>query len=125
MEYLSPKPNKYDFAKALRKNMTAQEKLLWEVLRNRRVAGLKFRRQVAIGDYIVDFLCVKQKLIIEVDGGIHDQQKEYDAMRQTLMEGNHYQFLRFTNQEIDCDMAGVIRKIQAFKAPLLSPGEST
>jgi very-short-patch-repair endonuclease len=120
MENLSEKPSKHDFAKALRKNMTPQEKLLWEAVRNRKIAGLKFRRQVAIGNYIVDFLCVKEKLIIEVDGGIHHEQKEYDAMRQELLEMDHYQFLRFTNEEIDFDLEKVIRKIIQYKNPLSS-----
>ncbi len=118
MEYLSPKPSKYDFAKALRKNMTPQEKRLWEAVRNRKVGGLKFRRQVAISNYIVDFLCVQQKLIIEVDGGIHDEQKEYDAMRQELLEMDHYKFLRFTNEEIDLHLEKVIKKIIQHKNPL-------
>lgn len=103
--------HKQSFAKALRKRMTSQKKILWEALRRKNLEGLKFRRQVAIGSYVVDFLCARFRLIIEIDGGIHYTQKEYDEMRQQLLELDKYKILRFSNDEVDNDLATVLNTI--------------
>ena len=68
-------------ARELRHNATEAEQLLWECLRSRRLAGFKFRRQTPIGRYIVDFCCVEARLIVELDGGQHQDQQGYDAAR--------------------------------------------
>lgn len=65
-------------AKNLRKSQTDAEKLLWQKLRNRQLADAKFKRQYVFGRYIVDFVCLEQNLIVEVDGGQHSEQKDYD-----------------------------------------------
>lgn len=98
-------PDRYqllkEFAKENRNNMTEAERLLWNYLKVRR-NGVSFRRQHIIGDYICDFVCLKKKLIIEVDGGYHNelQQMEDDALRQNWLERQGYEVVRFTNEEI-------------------------
>ena len=89
-----------ELARALRKNQTDAEKLLWYRLRNRQLAGCKFRRQQIIGPYITDFLCLEPKLIIELDGGQHSEQKEQDEQRTRFLESMGYQVLRFWNNEV-------------------------
>ena len=83
-----------------RKQPTAAEAALWDLLRGRRSLDLKFRRQHAIGPYIVDFYCAAAQLVIEVDGPIHDQQREDDADRTALLEANGLRVLRYKNEEV-------------------------
>ena len=87
-------------ARTLRKNMTDAEKLLWQFLRDRQLGGYKFRRQHHIGPFIVDFVCLKKKLIIEVDGGQHRKQLESDANRSDYLKERGYRVLRFWNNEV-------------------------
>lgn len=88
-------------AHELRKNMTSAEKKLWNVLCAKQLDGYYFRRQHAVGSYIVDFFCAKVKLIIEVDGGSHLEQVEYDKERTCwLEEEKGYRVIRFTNDDI-------------------------
>ena len=87
-------------ARELRQKQTDAERLLWKHLRNRQVAGYKFRRQEVIKPYIVDFVCFDAKLIIEVDGGQHGDQIEYDEARTTYLETRGYRVLRFWNNEV-------------------------
>lgn len=87
-------------AKALRKNSTDIEKILWQKLRNRQLNGYKFKRQVPIGSYIVDFVCTAAKLIIEVDGGQHSEQIDYDAKRTKFLESKNFTVVRFWNNEV-------------------------
>ena len=96
-------------AKVLRKNMTAQEKILWNLLRNNKFYGLKFRRQVPIGNYVVDFVCEIHNLIIELDGGQHNKSDniDYDKKRTKFLESKGYTVLRFWNNEIDNNIDGV------------------
>lgn len=100
-------------AKELRKNQTEQEKRLWHELRNRRFFNLKFKRQVPIGNYIVDFLCVEKMLIIELDGGQHnfDKNVSYDNQRTMFLEGLGYKVLRFWNNDINENLEGVLQQI--------------
>lgn len=87
-------------ARQMRHEPTPAENALWQRIRNRRVAGAKFRRQYAIERFIVDFVCLEHRLIIEVDGSIHEQQQEYDAVRQAFLEAQGFRVLRFTNGEV-------------------------
>jgi 5-methyltetrahydrofolate--homocysteine methyltransferase len=89
-------------ARHMRHQPTRAEDVLWQWLRNRRVGGAKFRRQHTIKKFIVDFVCIEQHLIIEVDGSIHEQpeQAEYDQQRQALLESYGFRVLRFTNAEV-------------------------
>ncbi|HEY9867286.1 MAG TPA: DUF559 domain-containing protein, partial [Candidatus Obscuribacterales bacterium] len=83
-------------ARRLRRELTPAESILWEALRGRQLDGLKFRCQHPVGKFILDFYCPSVKLVIEVDGGIHDQQQEYDQARTEKLEAFGYRVLRFT-----------------------------
>ena len=89
-------------AKTLRVNATDAERILWSVLRGRRLAALRFRRQQPIGPYVVDFFCPSAKLIVELDGGQHgaDQNIAYDENRTRFLEAKGYRVLRFWNAEV-------------------------
>ncbi len=99
-------------ARELRREMTPAERKLWQRICDRQLDGAYFRKQHAVGEYIVDFLCAKSKLVLELDGDTHAEQVEYDAKRtQWLNEQKHYRVIRFTNHEIHHDMDGVLGKI--------------
>ena len=82
--------NQKDFARRLRSNLTGAEKKLWRILRLRQLNGVKFRRQQPIGDYIVDFVSFEARLIIEVDGGQHAEDEEYDQQRTDWLESESF-----------------------------------
>lgn len=107
----------------LRNNMTKAEIILWSRLRMRQVAGLKFRRQQPIFDYIVDFYCHEIKLVIEVDGEIHTlpEQRKSDMLRNKILTINGYNVIHFSNHEIETNLDSVIKKIKSIIACLLSP----
>jgi len=110
-------PDRYgllrDFARQNRREMTESETVLWNALRNE-FRGIKFRRQHPIGDYIADFLCLKAKLVIEVDGGYHDkpQQQLEDQWRTEFLQSKGYRVIRFTNEEVSSQLKGVISRIK-------------
>src|SRR5258708_9787762 len=85
-------------ARALRSNPTSTEKLLWSRLRQRKLGGLKFRRQTPMGPYVLDFLCLRYRLIVEADGPFHDPER--DAVRDAWLKAKGFRVLRFSNQEI-------------------------
>ena len=99
-------------ARHMRHSPTPWENRLWQVLRNRNLCGLKFRRQVPFGHYIVDFCCPEIKLVIEVDGGGHLDQQDYDLQRTIWITEQGFQVLRFTNEEIDHNINAVIETIK-------------
>ncbi|MCH7634437.1 MAG: endonuclease domain-containing protein [Proteobacteria bacterium] len=99
-------------ARELRKNPTNAEQALWKHLRMRQIGGYKFRRQQPIGPYIVDFVSFERKVIIEVDGGQHSQQTEYDAERTAWLNAQGYRVLRFWNNQI-------LEEVEAVKAGIL------
>ena len=99
-------------ARALRKNQTDAEKLLWYRLRNRQLADCKFRRQQVIGPYIADFLCLEPKLIIELDGGQHATQQDQDEQRTRFLESLGYRVLRFWNHDVIRDIESVLDAIR-------------
>ena len=88
------------FVRKLRTSQTQAEEVLWERLRRKQVAGVRFRRQHAIGPFVVDFYCGKAKLIVELDGPIHLTQVERDRERQAYLEGLGFVVIRFTNDEV-------------------------
>jgi very-short-patch-repair endonuclease len=98
-------------AKQLRKNLTPAEQQLWQALRGGELAGLKFRRQHPVGNFILDFYCAAHKLVIEVDGGIHETQIEYDAARTTEIESYGYTIVRFTNEVVLHQLETVLAEI--------------
>ena len=91
-----------DLAKEFRKRSTPAEALLWEALRDKQLDGVKFYRQRPFTRYILDFYAPAVKLVIEIDGGIHETrgQKEYDKIRTDFLEANELTVIRFTNEEI-------------------------
>jgi very-short-patch-repair endonuclease len=109
----------------LRNTMTKVEIILWSRLRMRQVEGLKFRRQQPIFDFIVDFYCHEIKLIIEVDGEIHNlpEQRKYDIYRNNILTINGYNVLHFTNHEIETDVNSVIAEIKTIINSILSPSQ--
>ena len=106
MEYNS---ENLDYAKTMRSNMTKEEVKLWNILRSKKFHNFKFRRQHLIGNYIVDFVCLKQKLIIELDGGQHNQSADisYDANRTSYLKSKGFRVIRFWNNEVWNDIEGV------------------
>ncbi len=98
-------------ARDMRHEATCAEDVLWERLRNRRLCGIKFRRQHAIGRFIVDFYCAEARLVIEVDGGIHDYTVEDDAVRQEYLESLGLSVCRFTNAEVVLQTDVVVARI--------------
>ena len=116
-----PTASKLPFARMLRQQMTTAETILWRALRGSRFEGNKFRRQVPVGKYIADFLCVEEKLIVELDGAPHDalEQKVHDARRTIWLRSQGYRVLRIHNDVVigGCDIAlGLIRDALDAKA---------
>ena len=101
-------------AKAHRLSMTEAEKVLWNKLKDRST-GICFRRQHIIGDYIVDFVCLRSKLVIEVDGGYHftPEQQTEDEIRTAYLQRTGFQVLRFTNEEVFLNIENVINEIKS------------
>ena len=98
-------------ARRMRKNLTDAEKKLWRYLRLKNIEGSKFRRQHPIGKYIVDFVCLEMRLIVEVDGGQHGEQIAYDNERTQWLESEGYRVLRFWNNEVLEDVEVVAEEI--------------
>jgi very-short-patch-repair endonuclease len=110
-------------ARQLRKDPTDAEKLLWQKLRFWQVAGCKFRRQQSLGRYIVDFVCLQKRLIIEVDGGQHAERGDYDKERDGWLRNQKFVVLRFWNNEVLKNIDGVMDVIvkNLESTPYLSP----
>ena len=109
------------FKKSLRKNSTDAEIRIWCYLKNRQFYRLKFRRQVSIEPYIVDFICFEKKVIIELDGGQHAENVEYDLARTKFLERKGYKVLRFWNNEVLENTYGVLTFIANELAVTPSP----
>lgn len=108
-KYSSPKI--YEFAKDLRQNSTEAEKLLWEKIRNKKLSGLKFRRQHPLDNYIADFYCHEKKLAIELDGEIHNNEetRAMDENRTFMLNELNITVMRFGNEEVINDVRAVIK----------------
>ena len=98
-------------AKERRGSPTPAEHKLWQRLRANRLQGFHFRRQQVIEPYIVDFYCHKAQLVIEVDGGIHLEQEDYDRQREVDLQGRGLRVIRFTNREVMNDLDTVLAEI--------------
>lgn len=99
-------------ARSLRTNATDAERRLWRALRRRQLEGHRFRRQHPIGPYIVDFVCLSAKLVVEVDGGQHAQTEERDAARTAWLESRGYRVLRFWDNEVLSNIDGVVQMVR-------------
>ena len=95
----------------LRKNLTDAEQKLWQKLRNKQIDGNKFRRQFILGNYIVDFICLDKRLIIEVDGGQHMDNAGYDSQRGEWLSKQNFKVLRFWNNQVLNEMDSVLEVI--------------
>ena len=100
------------FVREMRKNSTPAEDILWQEVRGKKILGLKFRRQHAIEDYIVDFVNLEYGLVIEVDGSVHSQQQEYDQYRTEFLEYHGFTVIRFSNDEVENNIVSVINTIK-------------
>jgi very-short-patch-repair endonuclease len=102
-----------DRPKQLRKSSTEAEKRLWKLLRAKQLAGYKFRRQEPIGPYIVDFVCFRPRLVIELDGGQHDAttQRAHDERRTAWLRSQSFNVIRFWNNQLLENEAGVLHEI--------------
>ena len=98
-------------ARALRRQMTDAEKLMWSKLRGRRFDGVKFKRQKPIAGYIVDFVALDLKVIIEIDGGQHAERIEADAARTRVLEEAGYHVVRFWNHDVLGNIEGVLEAL--------------
>ena len=100
-------------ARELREEQTSAERILWERLRNRRFLGLKFRRQFPVESFIADFYCHEERLVLEVDGSVHEepQQKAHDENRDIALRVRGFKVLRITNEEVCQSMDAVLRSI--------------
>jgi very-short-patch-repair endonuclease len=113
----------FEFSKVLRKTQTEAEDMVWQSLRNRKILGCKFRRQHPIGKYIADFYCYEAKLVIEIDGGIHNrpQNKQYDENRSYELEELGITVIRFTNEMIEENLSKVLCEIKEELQKNLTP----
>ena len=103
---------KVERARELRRSMTPAEKLLWERLRGHSSDGLRWRRQQVIDGFIVDFYCHAASLVVELDGAIHNNQVEYDTVRDTALAARELLILRFTNTAVETDISSVLARIR-------------
>jgi very-short-patch-repair endonuclease len=101
-------------ARNLRENSTSAEEILWSHLRGRRLLGLKFRRQAPIGSYVADFFCHELRLVLELDGPIHDEETQisHDLNRDANLKALGYRILRVTNQDIRDDLESLLETIR-------------
>lgn len=109
-----------EFARQLRENHTFAEARLWEMLRNRRMGGFKFRRQRPIGPYFADFCCLEAKLIVELDGNSHLGREGYDEARTNYLRDQGWYVLRFENCEVrlaESRVAEVILRLCKVRSP--------
>jgi very-short-patch-repair endonuclease len=105
-------PKLTQHARDMRIASSKAENTLWEVLRNRQVDGLKFRRQHVLGSYIADFFCAEQCLVVELDGDSHASQEPYDLQRTQWLESQGLRVIRFTNFDVLENLDGVIGAIR-------------
>jgi very-short-patch-repair endonuclease len=106
-------PEVEDAAWRLRRNITPAENKLWEALRGKQLAGLKFCAQHPVGPFILDFYCPACKLVVELDGGVHEDQAAYDEARTRQLNDYGYKVMRFRNEEVMRDLPAVLEQILA------------
>ena len=117
--------SKRSFARELRNHATDAERLLWRYLKSSQIEGFRFRRQVPLGEFVVDFLCPQAKLIVELDGGQHSVTTSYDDARTEWLGGHGYLVLRFWNhdvlQRVDVVVDEICRELTKNFAPPSTP----
>ncbi|HEV2608889.1 MAG TPA: endonuclease domain-containing protein [Noviherbaspirillum sp.] len=105
---LRVKPQSKNHARTLRTNLTLAEQRLWNALRSKQLHGHRFRRQHPIHPYIADFACIEKMLVIELDGGQHQERIQYDENRTAFMQTQGWQVLRFWNNDVSQNFDGVL-----------------
>ena len=111
-----------DRARELRRNQTDAEAQLWRHIRDRRLVGFKFRRQCPVGCYIVDFLCIEHRLVVEVDGGQHGERRAYDEQRSAALRSLGFRVLRYWNDDVLLRTDAVLQDlVTVLTAPHPSP----
>jgi len=118
---MKPQNSLHSFARELRNNCTDTERLLWRYLRNSQLEGVKFRRQQPFEAYIVDFISFDKRIIIELDGGQHSENTEYDKQRDACLRANGFVVLRFWNNEVIENTEGVLEVIRQQCLQVASP----
>ncbi len=108
-------------AREFRKEQTPSEAVLWQELRRRKLDGLKLRRQQPIGPFVVDFLCATQRLVVEVDGGVHADQQFADRQRQELLESLGLRFIRLPADLVEEDLQAALKQIRGAIRPASAP----
>ncbi|MEW6579887.1 MAG: endonuclease domain-containing protein [Chloroflexota bacterium] len=113
-----------DIARQLRQEATPSEDILWQALRNRQLDGRKFRRQQPVGPFVLDFYCSAERVAVEVDGPIHESQREADRVRQHMLESLGIRFVRVPAHLVEHDLPQTLRTIRAsfLPSPLVGEG---
>ena len=109
----SKNPVKNYLAREFRKEMTPAEQELWSYLRANRLKGYHFRRQQVIDGFIADFYCHSVGLVVELDGGVHDKQLEYDKLRDTIISSGELRIVRFRNEQVFDNLEQVLEEIMS------------
>ena len=109
-------------ARALRNNSTDAERHLWRCLRGRQLAGCRFRRQMPVAGYVADFACLEAKLIVELDGGQHLEQRGYDERRDNSLNAAGFRVLRFWDNDVLLETESVLEAILTALVPSPHPG---
>ena len=125
MSNISHRHNEKDqkeLRQTLRNNATAAEATLWKALKGKQVEGLKFRRQFGVGPYVLDFYCPELKLAIELDGEVHNSYsaEKHDEARTKFLNENGIEVIRFRNEVVFYNIAGIIEEIKKYKEELTS-----
>ncbi|MBP7798145.1 MAG: endonuclease domain-containing protein [Thermoanaerobaculaceae bacterium] len=107
----APEVTTLERARRLRKEQTDVERRLWKDLRGRKFLGFKFRRQHPIGCYVVDFVCLEARVVVELDGGQHATRTDYDATRSAFLKERGFRVLRFWNFEVNRNRRGVLETV--------------
>jgi very-short-patch-repair endonuclease len=114
---LSLKQKMTGVARQFRREPTVSENILWQAIRGHKLDGRRFRRQQPIGVFVVDFLCSSERLIVEVDGSVHDFQQERDQQRQNFLESLNFTVVRITNEQVEKHLDSALASIrQAFNS---------
>ncbi len=112
IQFQKIKPDKLALAKYFRSHMTYTEKCFWNMVRRNQIEGLQFRRQQIIHGFIADFYCNQINLVVEIDGGIHEQQKDYDKLRDYIISSCGIKVIRFTNEDVVNKSDWVLQKLK-------------
>ena len=105
-------PQKILRAKELRQRQTPSEKYLWNNVRDNRLDGFHFRRQHVVDGFILDFYCHRIRLVVEIDGPIHQLQQDYDSERENILRQHDLHLIRFTDEEVMQDLESVLHKLR-------------